>query len=396
MKNEIAKYVYFVLMIIIVISLTLYPTQVKAYENIDVSTLTEEKDPGEIIGFLGDTPQTRITSSDVVYHIMNKSFFIKNAYSGQYLDVYNGNTTSYTNVQQWPYNGGSNQRWYINYNGDGTFTFYSEVGNNMVLDINEYDPNNGANVQIFESNGSIAQKFKIGYTSSSTYVIVTQASNFTKAISTANSVCTAGENVHQYDYAGLWSERWILDPVEKDVELGALYATDNYNTYVQAYPNLSNNGGDCTNFVSQCMLASGIHYNGNWNILRKNGNYTDITSNAQLNDSWSVSDPSPWISAEEFKNFWVGRVSGAYKGTGQQIIDNPSLIWNLPITQGCVVQRADKFLGDVGKATHSMYITGYLNNNTYLLTYHSNNTLSKSLLEFCEQDPNSYYLFYVF
>ena len=43
MKNEIAKYVYFVLMIIIVISLTLYPTQVKAYENIDVSTLTEEK-----------------------------------------------------------------------------------------------------------------------------------------------------------------------------------------------------------------------------------------------------------------------------------------------------------------------------------------------------------------
>lgn len=51
MKNEIAKYVYFVLMIIIVISLTLYPTQVKAYENIDVSTLTEEKDPGEIIGF---------------------------------------------------------------------------------------------------------------------------------------------------------------------------------------------------------------------------------------------------------------------------------------------------------------------------------------------------------
>ena len=394
MKRVVIKCSYFVLMIVVIGSLILYPTQVEANE--DTSILINSNKQGRIIGFLGDTPQSRMVISDVVYHVMNRSFFIKNAYSGQYLDVYNGNATSYTNVQQWPYNGGSNQRWYINYNGDGTFTLYSEVGNNMVLDINEYDPNNGANVQIFEYNGSTAQRFKIGYTSDMTFVIVTEASNFEKCITTANSGCTQGENVHQYDYSDQWSKEWILEPVEKDLELGALYAMTNYNTYVQAYPNLTNLGGDCTNFVSQCMLASGIHPESEWNILRKNGNYTNISSVDQLNNSWSLSDPSPWISANEFKDFWISRISEAYRGTGLQILENPSLAWNLPVTEGCVVQKANNFMGIQGDSTHSMYVTGYLNNNTYLLTYHTSNTLSKSLLEICEQDPNSYYLFYIF
>lgn len=403
MKKRFVKFSFFIaLVIIIASSLLFYPTQVKAAENSNTVALnTNENDDGEIIEYLGDTPQTRITSSDVVYHIMNKSFYIKNAYSGQYLDVSNGIASNYTNVWQYPYNGTASQRWYINYNGDGTFTFYSELGNNMVLDIDNGSPNNEANVHIYEYNGTDAQKFKIGSTSSSTYVIVTKVSNYDKSISTCYSGCTVGENVHQYDYAGLWSERWILEPVEKDVDLGALYAMDNYNSYVQAFPNLTNIGGDCTNFASQCMLASGIHPVDNWNILRKNGNYTDINNVSQLNDSWLVTDPSPWISAEEFKNYWVSHVSnGAYKATGQQILDNPEIAWNAPVTQGCVIQIAKKtLLGDVGTAHHSMYISGYINDgthDTYALTYHSTNTLQTTLLDVCSRYPNEYFLFYAF
>ena len=53
----------------------------------------------------------------------------------------------------------------------------------------------------------------------------------------------------------------------------------------------------------------------------------------------------------------------------------------------------------LGNAFHSMYITGYLNdgnNNTYLCTYHSQDTLSKSILEICASYQNYYFLFYVF
>lgn len=404
MKKKITRFAYSIVIAIITISfLLVYPTQVNAAnDSNNISISTNEDNKGEILGYLGGTQQTRITSSDVVYHIMNKSFYIKNAYSGQYLDVCNGVASNYTNVWQYPFNGTASQRWYINYNGDATFSFYSELGNNMVLDINNGDPNNEANVQIYENNGTDSQKFNIGYTDSSTYVIITKVSDFKKSISTSNSGCSVGENVHQYDYAGLWSERWILEPVEKDVDLGALYAFDNYNNTVQAYPRLENSfGGDCTNFVSQCMLASGIHFRDNWQILRKNGNYTNITTTSQLNNSWSLSDPSPWISAVEFQNYWVSHVSnGAYKATGQEILDNPNIAWNTPVTQGCVVQLAKKTLtGGVGEAHHSMYISGYINDgtyNTYGLTYHSTDTLFTSLLDVCRRYPNEYFLFYTF
>ena len=69
--------------------------------------------------------------------------------------------------------------------------------------------------------------------------------------------------------------------------------------------------------------------------------------------------------------------------------------WNLPITTGCVIQKADNFLGIMGDSTHSMYITAYAN-NTYLLTYHSNDIINKPLTDFCRQEPDAYYLFYVF
>lgn len=370
----------------------LFPITVNAIENNIVF--------GAILNYVGEESEDRIASEDLVYHIMNKTFYIKNSFSGQYLDVSGGIATNGTNVHQYPYNATSAQRWHIQYNGDGTFSFFSEVGNNMVLDISNASSENGANVHIYEYNGTDAQKFKIGATDSAVYVIVTKVSNFTKAISTCNAGCDQGENVHQYNYVGAWNERWILEPVEKDVELGAKYAMDNYNLYVPAYPNLSDMGGDCTNFVSEAMLASGIHFRENWNICRKNNKYSNPKNTWQLNQSWDVSDPSPWISAKQFQEFWVKNANGAYKATGKQILDNPEIAWNAPVNQGDVVQLAKiNSDGNVGEAFHSMYISGYVHdgtNDTYGLTYHTNNTLFKSLIEVCRSHPNEYILFYTF
>lgn len=390
MKNKLLKKICIILIMIMSI---LVSFQVEASSK-------EENTEGRIVGFLGEGANARITSSDVVYHIMNKKFYIKNAFSGFYLDVANGEMSAGTNVHQYKYNATAAQRWYISYNDDGTFSFYSEVGNNMVLDIAGGSPNNGANAQIYTANGSDAQKFKIGYTDSSTYVIVSKISNYGKSISTCNSGCELGENVHQYDYAGLWSERWILEPVEKDVDLGAKYAMDNYNNYVMAYPNLTGLGGDCTNFASQAMLASGIHFNDNWIIYRKNANNSNISNVNQLNDSWALTDPSPWISAKEFREYWKNRVTqGAFKATGSEILENPQKIWdNIPITQGCIIQMAKKTLfGELGDSHHTMYVSGYINNgeySTYAVTYHSVNTQFKSLIDVCRAHPDEYFLFY--
>lgn len=109
-----------------------------------------------------------------------------------------------------------------------------------------------------------------------------------------------------------------------------------------------------------------------------------------------MSDPSPWISAKQFQEFWVKNANGAYKATGKQILNNPEIAWNAPVNQGDVVQLAKiNSDGNVGEAFHSMYISGYVHdgtNDTYGLTYHTNNTLFKSLIEVCRSHPNEYIL----
>lgn len=385
-----------IISIFVICSFLIYPKQSQANNDNTINSNIIGEEQNELIGDLGEKTNTRNSPENIVNEIMNNTFYIKNAFSGQYLDVYDGNANNGTNVIQYPYKGGINQQWYINYNGDGTFTLYSKLGNNYVLDINGGSNSDLANVQIWTNNNSDAQKFKIFYTSTSTYAIMAKSSNYEKAVVTHGYGCAKGDNVNQYTYSGHWNELWILEPVSKNINMGVKYARDNYNSYVYSYPNLTNFGGDCTNFVSQCMLASGMHLdNTSWATYRKNRNYTEISNLNQLNDSWALTDPSPWISAKQFKEYWVPKSSNVYRAKGSDILANPSIVWNIPISKGCVIQKANNFLGIMGDTTHSMYITGY-SNNTYLLTYHTRNILDRNLLDFCRQEPDAYYLFYEF
>ena len=149
---------------------------------------------------------------------------------------------------------------------------------------------------------------------------------------------------------------------------------------------------DCANFTSQCMLASGIHYENNWYVYRRNDNYSAPTDSTQLDNSWNLTDPSPWISAVEFGKYWKGN-STFYSYKGKEILNDPSIAWNLPIYKGDVIQIADSVLGILGNSKHTMYITDY-DSSTYFLTYHSQNSERTSLLDLCQQYPDSYFVFY--
>ena len=397
MLNRIRKIFVVINLLIIVCLNFLYPQKVNAKVKVNVNDedfIDITKNSNEVSTM---NISTYNSAGNIVEHIKNNTFYIKNAYSGRYLDVQGGIKANGTNVQQYEYNGTASQQWYVKYNSDGSFTFYSKLGSDYVLDIKGGDANDSVNVQIYQYNGTDSQKFKFYYRSTSTYAIASKVSNYSKGIIVDNWGCSNGSNVIQYTYDADWNRLWILEPVSMDVDMGAKYSMDNYNQHVYAYPKFSK---DCTNFVSQCMIASGIHYRDNWYIYRKNGNYNTPTSNSQTSNSWTVDISGPWSLANNYKSFWVSKVSKAYKVKGADITANPSIVWNVPITQGCVVQIAnvtsDNKLGD---AFHSMYITGYLSNgsnSTYLCTYHANDTLSKSLLDICKSYPNNYFLFYVF
>lgn len=174
--------------------------------------------------------------------------------------------------------------------------------------------------------------------------------------------------------------------------MGVKYAKDNAEKSVGAYPKFE---ADCTNFVSQCMIASGIHYRSEWYIYRKNNKYNTPTNNTQTKNSWDLKLPGPWTVANNFKEYWISKSSKVYKAKGADIIANPSILLNTLITKGTVVQIANADSNLIGNSFHSMYITEH-SGNTFYLTYHSENTVSKNLLDICKNYKDKYFLFFVF
>lgn len=170
------------------------------------------------------------------------------------------------------------------------------------------------------------------------------------------------------------------------------YATTNYNSYNSNYPNCSssNIGGDCTNFVSQCLYAGGIPMNGSWYVYKLNSSYPAPTTIAQLDYSWDLADPSSWISAVQFNAKWYPIFSNE-TFTGSYVYNNQVTVYNKSYYKGDVVQilKANYWWYE---AFHTMIITGYKNSD-FTLTYHSTNTIDKPLNTIAASYTSSDYQF---
>lgn len=183
--------------------------------------------------------------------IKNRWFYIKNAYSGKYLDVKNGKAAEGTNVQQYNFNGTDSQKWFLAPQGNGLFIIASKVGSttkdgqlylNYVLDVTGgSDGGNGVNLQIWSPNATSAQKFQIGLSpkANQTVGLLTGPSNYKRAVVVENKSCSNGGNVFQYDYNQSSNDEWILEPVNENLDLGSEYAKTNYNKYLEAYPDVT-------------------------------------------------------------------------------------------------------------------------------------------------------------
>lgn len=83
------------------------------------------------------------------------------------------------------------------------------------------------------------------------------------------------------------------------------YAEDYYYySNIDEYPDLTFIGGDCANFVSQCIHYAGKEMDTEWYITKLNNDNNLPDTIKQFNESWDVADPSPWISAKEFGIYW--------------------------------------------------------------------------------------------
>jgi endoglucanase len=140
--------------------------------------------------------------------IANGTYRIVARHSGKVLDVANGGTADGSNVLQWTYGGGNNQRWTLTHLGNNQYSIIG-VQSGKALEVSNWGTSNGANVQIWTNGGGTNQKWTVSATSGGYYRLTpTHATNMALDV---NGVSTAdGANVQIWTYGGGNNQQWTF------------------------------------------------------------------------------------------------------------------------------------------------------------------------------------------
>ena len=92
---------------------------------------------------------------------------------------------------------------------DGEYIVLSDIGSRKVLDVANGSSANFANVQIYESNMTNAQRWRVSHDELG-YVILTNVASG-KVLDVSSGYCYPGSNVAQYEFNGSRAQKWIVD-----------------------------------------------------------------------------------------------------------------------------------------------------------------------------------------
>lgn len=342
-------------------------------------------------------------------------YYIKNKHSGRYLTV-EGSTSTVSNgdrVIQARHKtdavGKLRQQWKVEHLGGGEYrliSLASPANDSKSLDVSSLSNSSNVQLDVYSDANTTDRRWNILLNSDGcSHRIMSKCSNYTKGASVlSGSRYSDSGSIVQSSYSeNLAVCEWLFEPALKIAfNVGSIYAKRNYNTFYPTYPNCRSLGGDCANFVSQCLVAEGVRYCDEWWVYPLNGSNPEPTSASNLDASWDldtiggflgIGGSSPWISAAKFCDFWSSRVSYV-DYTGEFITQNPVYIFNLNIYAGDAITILN---GD--SAQHTLYISGYAfldSGKTFLTSAHSVPRYNRSLLEIAAERPTSTFRFYKF
>lgn len=147
------------------------------------------------------------------------SYTITNRYSGLALDLYDGDATPGTNVQQWTPNGLSAQEWRIVAESDGYCRIVSMVDESVCVAVSESSDADGPNVEIQEYSGADNQLWKL-VQNGVYYGIVSKCSGGSSGLDVFDWSTEDGGNVNQWEYWGGDCQLWKVTPVYPRVSSG--------------------------------------------------------------------------------------------------------------------------------------------------------------------------------
>lgn len=138
-----------------------------------------------------------------------QKYSIKCVNSGKALDVNWGSKDDGANVLQYTYHGYTNQKWYLERQGDGSYVIKC-ANSNKVLDVAWGSRDDGANVQQCSYNGNSCQKWELRRVGNS-YAIINKNSG--KALDVSGRSTADNANVLQWRYTGANNQLWNIEAV---------------------------------------------------------------------------------------------------------------------------------------------------------------------------------------
>ena len=253
------------------------------------------------------------------------------------------------------------------------YSLYPVDAPNSAVEIVNGLPDNDAVVQIWTkpSSGLLnSQRFSIVRNSAGSYRLLSYSSGYTKVIAVKDASESDNAAIVQYTNNNSSSGLWFIEPANKTIKTNThAFANSNYNrewaaSYAETYAKTPNdayeylsNGGDCTNFVSQCLYAGTLPMlptNAEWLITSK----TDIKNWFYFaglpliyNDDWVA---YAFSHAPDFNAHWGQTNMRAYQtityaSATDAAKDIDFLVWYLK--KGDVIQ-----LLNGGVAYHSMIV----------------------------------------
>ena len=151
---------------------------------------------------------------------VGRVYYICQQRSGKYIDTQQGDTT-YSNIQQYTFNGSDDQKWKVEDAGEGYIKLVSQSGTkSKLLDVLNGWSADGTNIQLYPDHGHDAQKFKA--VEGGGYQLLAKCSNDEKCVmvsagSAPNDVFAIRANI-ELGTAGSDSEPrsiWYFEPADE-------------------------------------------------------------------------------------------------------------------------------------------------------------------------------------
>lgn len=140
--------------------------------------------------------------------IPNGTYRIVARHSGKAMDASGAGTSNGTQIIQWTYGGGNNQRWTVTDRGNGQYSIIG-VQSGRCVDVSNWGTANGTSVQLWDYFGGTNQKFTLAGTSGGYYRITpTHATG--SCLDVAGISTSDGALVHLWQWLNGNNQQWAF------------------------------------------------------------------------------------------------------------------------------------------------------------------------------------------